>query len=65
MQKIISSGILNNTKSTVSKHSLGLCEGNTQLSTIIFFDALSEQGYALLHINVQPLQKPLLIRECH
>lgn len=35
MQKIINNGILNNSKSTVSKHSLGLCEGNTQLGAVM------------------------------
>lgn len=48
-KKIINTGILNNIKSTVSKHSLGLCDGNTQLSAIIFFVTLSKQGYAYWH----------------
>lgn len=58
MQRIINIGILNNTKSTVSKHSLRLCEGNTQLRAILFFVTLSKQGYALLH-TMQAQQKLL------
>lgn len=55
--KNINSKSLNNIKFTVSKHSLGLCEGNTQLGTVLFFVTPSKQDYVLLHINVQPLQK--------
>lgn len=55
MQKVINIGILNNIKSTVFKHKLGLCEGNAELGAIIFFATLSKQGYTLLHINLKAL----------
>lgn len=53
-KKIINIEILNNIKSTVSKHSLRLCEGNTQLGAFLFFVTLSKQGYALLHTECRP-----------